>query len=375
MSILFEPSVINGMKLANRFVRSATWEGMATPEGKSTDRLADMMAALAEGGVGLIITGHCYVSREGQAGPWQLGSCDDSALPGLTHMAEAVHRCGGKIALQLAHAGANANAALSGLEPIGPSASYQNGAATCREMTREDIGRVVQAFAQAAGRARRAGFDAVQIHAAHGYLLSQFLSPRTNRRRDEYGGSLANRGRAVLEVLRAIRQAVGRDYPVLIKLNAEDFIEGGFSVEDMLELSALLEKAGIDAIEMSGGTVSKESKYSPSRLGVVPTENEGYYRDAARRFKQQIRVPLMLVGGIRSLDMAERLAAEGTTDYLALCRPLICEPGLVNRWKSGDMARSRCLSDNVCFRPARAGEGLRCLLGEKTAQVEPTTAK
>ena len=375
MSILFEPSVIKGMKLANRFVRSATWEGMATPEGKSTERLADMMAGLAAGGVGLIITGHCYVSHEGQAGPWQLGSCDDSALPGLTHMAEAVHRCGGKIALQLAHAGANGKSALSGLQAIGPSASYQNGTATCREMTREDIGRVVQAFAQAADRARRAGFDAVQIHAAHGYLLSQFLSPQTNQRTDKYGGSLANRGRAVLEVLHAVRQAVGRDYPVLIKLNAEDFIEDGFSVEDMLELSALLEKAGIDAIEMSGGTVRKESQYSPSRLGVVPPENEGYYRDAARRFKQQIHVPLMLVGGIRSLDMAERLVAQGTTDYLALCRPLICEPGLVNRWKSGDTAKSRCLSDNVCFRPARAGEGLRCLLGEKTAQAVPTTAK
>ena len=370
MSILFAPSVIHGMEIANRFVRSATWEGMAAPDGKSTERLTGVMAALAEGGVGLIISGHCYVSPEGQAGPWQLGLCDDTALPELTHMTGTVHGLGGKIALQLAHAGAHANAKISGLQPIGPSVVYKDDAALCREMSRDDIARVAQAFAQAAVWARRAGFDAVQLHAAHGYLLSQFLSPLTNRRTDEYGGPLPNRGRAVLEVFQAVRQAVGRDYPVMIKLNSEDFIEGGFSVEDMLELSALLEQAGIDAIEMSGSTLSEASKYRVSRVGVVSPENEGYYREAARRFKQRLKVPLMLVGGIRSMEAAERLIAEGAADYLALCRPLICEPGLINRWKHGDTAASRCVSDNSCFRPAFKGEGLRCPVSEKKRPAE-----
>jgi 2,4-dienoyl-CoA reductase-like NADH-dependent reductase (Old Yellow Enzyme family) len=165
-------------------------------------------------------------------------------------------------------------------------------------------------------------------------------------------------------VLHSVRDAVGPNYPVLIKLNAEDFADGGFSVEDMLELSALLEKAGIDAIELSGGTASAASKFNPIRFGTISKENEVYYRDTARHFKQKIQVPLILVGGIRSLDVAERVVTEGTADYVALSRPLICEPDLVNRWKSGDTTKSACVSDNRCFNPARAGEGLRCLLPE-----------
>ena len=371
MSILFEPTIINGMNLANRFVRSATWEGMAATDGTCTDRLTEMMVKLVGGGVGLIITGHSYVSREGQAGPWQMGIHQDATLQGLTQLTDAVHLGGGKICIQLAHAGAQAAAHLSGLEAIGPSASYGTGKAACREMSKQDIDHVVRSFGDAAARAKGSGFDAVEIHAAHGYLLSQFLSPLVNQRTDEYGGVLANRARMILEVLRSIRHAVGRDYPVLIKLNSEDFVEGGFSVEDMLELSALLENAGIDAIEMSGGTGSETSKYQPVRFGAVSKENEAYYRDAARRYKQRVKVPLILVGGIRSPDVAERLVAEGTADYIALSRPLICEPDLVSRWNKGDTTKSACVSDNKCFNPTMSGEGLRCVLWEK----EPRSAK
>lgn len=365
MAILFESSVINGMRLANRTVRSATWEGMATTDGVCTRRLTDMMVKLAEGGVGLIITGHGYVSREGQASPRQLAIDDDSTVQGLTEMAEAVHRSGGKIAMQIAHGGAQASAILPGPERIGPSVVYDSGKAICWEISKDDIGRVVRAFGDAAARAKRSGFDAVQIHAAHGYFLSQFLSPMVNQRTDEYGGALANRGRIVLEVLRSVRDAVGTSYPVLIKLNAEDYAEGGFSVEDMLELSVLLQKAGIDAIEMSGGTGSEASKYKPIRFGAVSPENEVYYRDPARLFKRRVHVPLILVGGIRSLDVAERVVAEGTADYVSMSRPLICEPDLVNRWKTGDTTKSACVSDNRCLSVGREGEGVRCLLGEK----------
>ena len=374
MSILFETTTINGMSLANRFVRSATWEGMATSDGICTGRLTETMAKLAEGGVGLIITSHAYVSREGQASPWQAGIYDDTTMPGLTQMTDAVHQRGGRIAVQLAHAGGRVVAGLSGLNAMGPSVVHKEGTPICRKMNQEDIENVVRAFGLAAARAKHCGFDAIQIHAAHGYLLSQFLSPRTNRRSDQYGGILANRGRLVLEVLRSIREAVGRDYPILIKLNSEDFTDGGFSVEDMLELSGLLEEAGIDAIELSGGSTANEAKYSSSRLGAVP-KGEAYYRDAAERFKQRTRVPLILVGGIRSLDVAERLVVEGTADYIALSRPLICEPDLVSRWKSGDTAKSACVSDNGCFNPARNGEGLRCTLWEKVSKGDGTIAK
>jgi 2,4-dienoyl-CoA reductase-like NADH-dependent reductase (Old Yellow Enzyme family) len=371
MSALFESTVINGMSLANRFVRSATWEGLATTDGYCTSRLSDLMVNLVKGGVGLIITGHSYVSREGQASPWQLGIYEDAMLPGLTQMTDAVHRSGGKICCQLAHAGGQAAVQLSGMEAIGPSVLLADGKAKCREMSKDDIDRVVRAFGDAAARAKRCGFDGVELHAAHGYLLSQFLSPLANRRTDEYSGTLAKRGRMTLEVLRSVRHAVGPDYPVLIKVNSEDFAEGGFSVEDMLELSAMLENEGIDAIEMSGGTSSEASKYHSVRFGTISKANEGYYRDAARRFKQSVRVPLILVGGIRSADVAERLVAEGTADYIALSRPLICEPDLVNRWKNGDPTKSACVSDNRCFNPARAGEGMRCLLEVKA----PKSAK
>lgn len=362
MSVPFELTVINGMSLANRFVRSATWEGLANTDGTCTGRLTDMMVNLVEGGVGLIITGHSYVSREGQAGPGQLGVHEDATLPGLTQMTAAVHRSGGKICIQLAHAGAQAAPQLSGIDAIGPSVFLVDGKLMCRAMSKEDIDRVVSAFGEAATRAKHSGFDAVEIHAAHGYLLSQFLSPLVNRRTDEYGGALANRGRMTLEVLRSVRHAVGRAYPVLMKLNSEDFAEGGFSVEDMLELSALLQNEGVDAIELSGGTRSEASKYQHVRFGAVSKEHEAYYRDAARSFKQSVRVPLILVGGIRSPEVAERLVSEGTADYIAMSRPLICEPDLVNRWKNGDTTRSACVSDNRCFDPIMRGEGVRCLL-------------
>ena len=166
----------------------------------------------------------------------------------------------------------------------------------------------------------------------------------------------------LLQIARAVREAVGRDFPVLAKLNSEDFMEGGFSVEEMLDLATELEREGLDAVELSGGTLSDKSRYSPVRLGAVPREKEAYYRDAARRFKERVRLPLVLVGGIRSLDVAERLVAEGVADYIALCRPLICEPLLLKRWRGGDRNASPCLSDNRCYRPAIAGEGLRCLL-------------
>jgi 2,4-dienoyl-CoA reductase-like NADH-dependent reductase (Old Yellow Enzyme family) len=367
MSALFESTVINGMSLVNRFVRSATFEGMAAADGTCTERLIDTMVKLAEGGVGLIITGHCYVSPEGQAGLWQTGIHNDATVDGLALMCETVHRHNGKIAAQISHAGSQTR--VFGLKAIGPSVFYEKGKAVCWAMSKKDIDHVVRAFGDAAIRAKRAGFDAVQIHAAHGYLLSQFLSPSVNQRTDEYGGTLSNRARIVLEVLGSVRHAVGAEYPVFIKLNSEDFAEGGFSVEDMLELSVLLEKAGIDAIELSGGTFRETSKYTPSRLGTASKEKDAYYREAGRLLKETVQIPVMLVGGIRSLDVAEQLVDEGTADYIALCRPLICEPDLIMRWKNGETAKAACVSDNRCFIPARNGEGLRCLLGEKTPRA------
>lgn len=363
MPKLFETTCIKTITLANRFVRSATWEGMAENDGSCSQRLIDLTARLAEGGVGLVITGHAYVSPEGQAGPWQIGVHDDDMIRGLEQLAEGVHRAGGKIALQLAHAGCYAMTALTGREAVGPSAGIPERTPACREISVGELRAVCESFGRGAARAKSAGFDAVQIHAAHGYLLSEFLSPFFNRRTDGYGGSVENRARIVLEVLQSIREGVGEGYPVFIKLNSEDFVPGGLTVDDMLRVSGFLASAGIDAVEMSGGTILASGAYSSIRQGDPDShEKEVYYRDAAVRFKEKLGVPLMLVGGIRSWQVAEELVDSGTADYISLCRPLIREPALVARWRDGNRKRATCRSENACRGPLLKGEGLMCAL-------------
>lgn len=364
MAKLFEETQINGMVLTNRFVRSATWEGMAGEDGSATPKLVDCMIRLARGGVGLIISGHTYVHKAGQAGPRQLGVYSDNLIPGLTAMADAVHKNNGKIVMQLAHAGFFANAKLSGYQPFAVSGVEGMAKSPRKELTVQEIGEIVQTFAEAAKRAKRAGFDGVQIHSAHGYLMSQFLSPAFNKRTDKYGGSIENRTRALMETLRAVRSSVGQDYPVLVKMNSGDFIDNGLTLDDSIQVGKMLEGGGIDAIELSGGVLTG-GKLSPSRMGIHSEEKEAYFRQEAKAFREKVAVPLILVGGNRSYDIAGRIIAEEIADYISMSRPLIREPGLINRWKSGDLAKSACLSDNQCFGPAMAGEGIYCVTEKK----------
>jgi len=367
MSKLFEATEINGMKLANRFVRSATWEGMAADDGAVTANLNDCMAKLAEGGVGLIISSHTYVHPRGQAGPWQLGVYKDELIPGLKTMTEAVHEKGGKIVMQLAHGGFFANAKLTGETSLAPSNVEGIAKGPRQELTVAEIKEIVAAFARGAERAKEAGFDGVQIHSAHGYLLSQFLSPAFNKRTDEYGGNISSRAKIHREVLRAAKGAVGIDYPVLIKMNSQDFIDGGLSLEDSVQVGKMMAEGGIDAIEISGGMLNNP-KLSPSRVGINKKEKEAYFQEAAKAFRSKIDVPLILVGGNRSFEVAERLVDEGVTDYISLSRPFIREPGLINRWKSGDLQKATCISDNQCFEPARKGKGIYCVTEEREKQ-------
>lgn len=364
MKSLFEPTRINGMTLANRFVRSATWEGMAETDGTCTDRLSVLMQNLAAGGVGLVITGHTYIDRRGQAGPWQLGIDKDKHITALWKMTAAVHSRGGKIVMQLAHAGLMADTDQTGNDPLAPSVVEGFAQAAARQMSADDIGVVVEAFGKAAVRAKTAGFDGVQIHAAHGYLLSQFLSPAFNRRTDAYGGSVENRARIVLEVVRRIRQAVGHRFPLLIKMNVSDYLDGGLEEQQAVDTAQLLQEIGIDAIELSGGT-GASGKLRPVRTGITSIKREGYFEDAAKAFRRRLNLPLILVGGIRSYKTAERIITGDTADYISMSRPFIREPGLVNRWKSGDLRPSTCVSDNRCFVPIRKGLGITCVTGAK----------
>ncbi len=361
MSNLFETTTIGNLQLANRFVRSATWMGMANQDGSCTPKLMDAMTELARGGVGLIMTGYAHVQRGGQSAPLQMGCYDDSLIPGLTTMTKAVHQAGGKIALQIAHGGVFSVAELTGQDPLVPSAMPTESGPLGREMTREEIQETVDAFGEAASRAVKAGFDGVQIHAAHGYLLSQFVSPFFNKRTDEYGGSLENRARMLLQVVRSVQDQVGDGYPVLVKLNSSDMLEGGISQDEVLEICAMLQQAGIDAIELSGGTVLGAAMNNFDITFIPVGDREVYWREAAVRYKEKLDIPLILVGGIRSSEMAQQLVEDGVTDYVALSRPLIREPDLVSQWQKGDGKKADCVSDNACVFAGLQGKGVHCV--------------
>jgi 2,4-dienoyl-CoA reductase-like NADH-dependent reductase (Old Yellow Enzyme family) len=364
MSKLFESTEINGMIIKNRFVRSATWAGMAGDDGSCTPKLVELMVKLAEGGVGLIITGHAYVSKRGQASPWQIGIYKDELISGLQDMTDAVHEKGGKIIIQLAHAGMFANSKLTGETPVAPSALSGFTEHLPKEMNLDDIKELVKGFGEAAMRGKKAGFDGIQIHAAHGYLLNQFLSPVFNKRNDRYGGKIENRANFLLEILKSIRAKVGDDYPVLIKINSRDFLEGGLELEESIKVGAMLKEEGIDAIEISGGT-AVSGKLSPVRTGISSEDDEAYFKDAARAFKESIDIPLILVGGIRSFEVANDIVDNHIADYISMSRPFIREPDLINRWKSKSQDKSNCLSDSKCFAPAMSGKGVYCVVEKR----------
>lgn len=318
---------------------------------------------LAQGGVGLIISSHAYVAKEGQGTPWQLGVHEDGLVNGLKELTTAVHKNGGKIILQLAHAGQYAATELTKLPALSVSPLPSSTDVPYKEITQEDIAALIIAYAQAAQRAKAVGFDGVQLHAAHGYLLSQFLSPAFNQRTDAYGGDIANRARIHGEILQTIRETVGKDYPIFIKLNCADFIENGLEADDSLQAAKIFADAGADAIEVSGGII-RTGKLSPSRPGISTQEKEAYFREYAQCFKAELTIPLILVGGIKSLEVASGIVSEGTADYISLSRALIREPALVLRWQNGDLRPAQCRSDNLCFTPGFEGKGVSCVTKE-----------
>ncbi len=367
MTELFETTELNGMKIKNRFVRSATYEAMAGLDGTVQDQLCRYMDDLSRGEVGLIITGHAHVAREGQAGPRQMGIYSDAMIDGLRRITSIVHENGGVIAVQLAHAGQQ-GIGKDQYAALGPSDIFESGVKRASAMTVDEIQKTVIAFGDAAERAVKSDFDGIQIHAAHGYLLSQFLSTHYNKRSDSYGGNLENRARLLLEVYKEIRQRVGKSFPVMVKANSEDFLENGITVEETIEVAHMLEDLGMDAIEMSGGTF-ESGKLIPSRVGTSKSEErEVYYRKAAEKFKKEIGVPLILVGGFLSFNVVQDVVDSGLADYVALSRSLIREPNLISRWAGGDRAKAACISCNKCFSTLSEKEGLHCAVEKKSKE-------
>ena len=368
MSILFEPIRIGTLELPNRLVRSATAERMADADGRPRPELRTIYRKLAEGGVGLIISGHLYVHPSGKAHPEMTGIHSDDLIPDLRALCEAAHDAGGRIAAQINHGGMQCSSDTVA-ETVAPSAvdapflSRQP-----RALTSGEVDELVQAYADAARRAREAGFDAVQIHGAHGYLVNQFLSPYTNRRTDAWGPTsgadansdpVAGRTRFLNAVCSGIRREVGPEYPVFIKLAMMDGVEGGLSAEDGARVAARLEGMGLDAVEISSGIGGGEPLNS--RGAIRKPSDEAYFRPLAQQARRTTSLPIILVGGLRSREVMQDLLETRDADLVSMSRPLICEPDLPERFRRGEQERARCISCDQCW-PGTYGAGIACVV-------------
>jgi len=354
---------------------------MADANGRPRPQLKEVYRELVRGGVGLIITGHMYVHPGGKANPEMTGIYSDELLPALAELARTVHDEGGRIVAQINHGGMQCSrkAVQGTVAPSAVQVDFLNQPA--REMTVEEIQMVIEAFARAARRVKAAGFDGVQIHAAHGYLIGQFLSPFVNKRTDEWGGDIQGRMRFLREICRAVREQVGPDYPLLTKLGLADVVEGGLTLEEGLQVVAALDSIpaksagrgsentgrstgntgwstkGLDAVEISSGIGGRTS--GSAHTAIRTAADEGYFRPWARQARQYTHLPIILVGGFRSRVVMEDVLAAGDADFISMCRPLICEPDFPNRLRLGLQERSSCISANRCW-PEAEGAGTSC---------------
>jgi len=355
--MLFQPGTIGRLTLPNRLVRSATAETLADPSGRPLPQLAELYRRLARGGVGLLITGHLYVDPRGKAHPGMTAIDSDDCVERLGVLAEAVHAEGGRIAAQINHAGRQVHRDTLP-NPMAPSDSEATTArAAAHAMSEQEIEETIAAYAHAARRAKSAGIDAVQLHAAHGYLINQFLSPLTNRRTDTWGGSLRNRLRFLASVAAAVRTEVGEDYPVFAKLGMRDASEDGLSLDEGCEIVAAFQSLGLDAVEISGGIADKGGfNINPN---IAPGLNEATFRTWAQAARAVAGVPIILVGGMRSRAVMEDVLTTGDAQFVSMCRPLICEPDLPEKLRLGTTDASACVSHNRCW-PDEGQVGIAC---------------
>lgn len=358
MSKLFEEFEIGTLRAKNRFVRAATYEALADDAGRPTSALQAVYERLAEGGVGTIITGYAHVMADEQPNPRMLGMHDDALVPAYRALVEAVHARGARIVAQIVYGGSATRLDPPSARILGPSAIAEPSTGIIpEEASQQDIDDVVEAFARAARRARDAGFDGVEVHAAHGYLLSQFLSSRMNQRTDAYGGSIENRARIVVEVIEAARREVGLAFPLMIKLNSSDGAGGGLTEDDSLQAAKLFVRGGIDAVEASGVWRACKTR---------AFAGEPYFGAYARRLAREVDVPVVVTGGNRSFEVMERMVAEDGIAAFGLSRPLLCEPDLVARWKEDPAYSVRCVSCNQCV----VSPDRRCILRKRDEAAE-----
>ena len=337
---LFDSFSFAGVNLKNRMVRSATYEKRADVDGFVTDSLIDLYKELAQGGVGLIITGNALVHPSGRSVPQAICIHNDHYIDRLKDLTDAVHKLGGTISIQLSHGGRQCfPSLLGGAQPMAPSAVYDPSTRiTPRAMDDAEIWDLIDAFADAARRA---------LYAAHGYLVNEFLSPHTNRRDDYWGGDEERRFHFIEEIYEAMRKEVVSAFPIMVKMNADDFIEGGLTPAESLRIAKRLQTIGISAIEISGGMF--ESGKMTVRPNIEKEEQEAYFREAAGLFARELFIPVILVGGIRTRSIAEDILQKEDAELISLSRPLIREPDLPLKFMQGK-ERADCISCNNCMR-------------------------
>jgi len=377
-----------GIRLKNSFIKAATYEGMYE-KGLPTQALTDHHVDLAMGGVALTTISYGAVSREGRTFPYQM-YIHDKSLDKLKKLAEEVHHAGGKVSMQLTHCGYfSKNKAV--INPMAPSRIFNeygalSGIWFSKEMTREDMLAVSEDFANAALRLKKAGFDAVEIHMGHGYLLSQFLSPKTNRRKDEYGGSVENRARFPIEVIKNVIKKTGKNFPVLAKLNLSDGVRNGFSLVDCKYVSLELEKLDCSAIVLSGGFTSKSPFYlMPGKVplwGMIKNGSsfaekitialfgpfiiksyrfrENFFLEQAKEIRKSVNMPLVYLGGVDSKKGIMEILDEGF-EFIAIARALIHDAEFLQKIRDGRIEKSECTRCNQCV-VEMDRDGVKCVL-------------
>jgi len=394
MSVLFEKTEIKGMELKNRLVRSATYEGMADENGFPTENLFELYERLSQGGVGLITTGLSFVSRDGKMDAMN-GIDSDEHITKYRELVNLVHKNGSKIAMQIAHCGRQTSAEMIKTQPVAPSAVKENVfQVKPREMTEQDIERIIEAFGEASRRVKASNFDAVQIHGAHGYLINGFLCPHTNRRKDKWGGSIENRMRFVEEIYNLCREKVGDDYPILIKISAYDNMKKGLKKEEGVIMAEMMADMGFDGIEVScgimedGGSTARGDfpidviletfpmyknknaffhfmmrHFGEKLIKPVPF-TQAFNRDSAKEIKSKINIPVFLVGGMIDPKVMEGVVEKGDADYISLSRALINNPKFPKKIQEGSRELSKCLRCNLCF-ACMFSEPLHCYHGKR----------
>lgn len=360
---LFMPFDNSVFPMRNRFVRAATYLAACDAKtGRVTPAAISRAVETAAGGAATVITEYAYVSREGRAASKQWGLDCDDAIGEVRQLADAIHSVNSKLVVQVCHAGGMRSLDIAaGYTTYTPSGGiypgYPGGDAETQAMTEEDIQKVCRDYASAALRAKKGGADGVEIHAAHGYLLTQFLSPFINHRKDRYGGSFENRLRITREVYAAVRAAVGDDFSVWIKMSVTDGAKDGYGPDEGIEAALTLLNDGVNVFEVSSGATYGEAKHMASVVGVSAGKSEAPFAPYAAKIKA--RAPkdrlVLLTGGLRSVPVIAALMEDGVADIFGLCRPFNAEPNIVNRWAEDDTRPSACISCNACFKTAEYG--------------------